>query len=305
MGNFDGVHAGHAALLGVARELAAQHGAKVIALSFDPHPISVLRPQATPARLTTFSRRRELLQEAGADEVRRLEPTPNLLGLSPEAFVEHLVSEYHPAGIVEGPDFHFGKGRAGTVRTLEALGQRHGFEVRIVHPIAAVLSDQLIATASSTTVRSLITNGRVVDAWALLGRPYELEGIVERGDQRGRTIGFPTANLRGETMLPADGVYAAVASLDDGRWWPAAVNIGSRPTFDGIDRRVEAHLIGATGSQWERIQGLEEYGWKMRLKLVGWVRDQVKFPSIAGLIEQIGRDRTRAAAIVRRRQEAA
>lgn len=306
MGTFDGVHAGHAALLAAARRWAHHHDAKVIALSFDPHPASLLRPEATPARLTAFAKRRELLIESGADEVRRLEPSLELLAQSPRTFIEQMTRDYHPVAMVEGPDFRFGKARAGDVGVLEALGKEFGFELEVVEPVAAVLSNQQIVTVSSTLVRWLIEAGRVSDAWALLGRPYELAGTVERGDRRGRTIGVPTANVRCETLMPADGVYAAVAKIDDGRWWPAAVNVGSRPTFDGIDRRVEAHLIGAhrgnaRSEQWTPIEGLAEYGWNVRLQLVGWVRDQVRFAGIDALVAQLRRDISRAAALVRRR----
>ncbi len=310
MGNFDGVHAGHTALLAAARRWADDHDAKVIAMSFDPHPVSLLRPDAVPARLTTFTRRRELLLDNGADEVRRIEPSPELLAQSPRAFIERLAADHHPIAMVEGSDFRFGKARAGDVGVLAELGSEFGFELEVVKPVAAVLGNQQIVTASSTLARTLIESGRVTDAWALLGRPYELAGTVERGDRRGRTIGVPTANVRCETLLPADGVYAAMAQISDGRWWPAAINVGSRPTFDGIDRRVEAHLIGAHGgaggavsgsNQWTPIEGLTEYGWDVRLQLVGWVRDQVRFAGIDSLVAQLRRDISRAAALVRRR----
>ncbi len=305
IGNFDGVHAGHAALLAAARRWADAHSARVVAMSFDPHPASVLRPDAAPARLTTFARRRELLLAGGADEVRRLEPTPELLGQSARSFIEHLTADHHPVAIVEGPDFHFGRGRTGNVALLREMGKDLGFEVESVPPVSAALSNQQIVPASSSIARHLIEAGRVVDAWAVLGRPYELAGTVERGDQRGRTVGVPTANTRCSTMLPADGVYAAMADLPDGRHWPAAVNIGSRPTVAGIDRRVEAHLIGATAEPWAPIEGLPEYGWDLRLKLVGWIRDQVRFASVGSLVEQIKRDIDKARAVVRRRTEAA
>ena len=303
IGNFDGVHAGHQALLATARSLAQTHNARVVALAFDPHPISVLRPQATPPRLSTFEQRSELLLQHGADQVERLEPTPQRLALTPDQFIHSLVEQYAPVAFVEGPDFHFGKARAGTVTTLEQLGQSLGFSVQVVQPVSTVTSDQLIITASSSNARTLIAQGRILDAWAVLGRPYELRGSVQQGDQRGRTIGFPTANIRCDTMLPADGVYAALASIDDGRTWPAAVNIGSRPTFDGIDRRVEAHLINATGSAWTPIAGLPEYGWNLRLQLVGWIRDQAKYPGMDALIQQINRDRARATCVVTRRMQ--
>jgi len=285
IGNFDGVHVGHAALVRRARELAGP-GGRVVAMSFDPHPISRLRPAETPARLTTFERRAELLLSAGADEVVKLEPTDDLLGLEPDAFIRGVVEKYSANWFVEGEDFHFGKRGRGTPRTLKVLGEAFGFGVEIVPAVEVELSDQLLARASSSLVRWLLKCGRVRDIARVLGRPYELSGIVHQGDQRGRTIGFPTANLVSGCMSPVDGVYSAVAVLPDGRELAAAVNVGSRPTFNGVDRRIEAHVIG------EKL-GLE-YSWPLTLRFVGFVRDQLKFDGVARLVEQLGRDCVRA-----------
>lgn len=286
IGNFDGVHIGHAALLHRARELAGADG-RVVAISFDPHPATILRPERTPPRLTTFARREELLRGLGADVVEKLEPTPALLAMSAEEFIRGLVARHEPAWIIEGPDFHFGKGRSGTLDLLRSLGAANGYSLRVEPAVTLGLHDQLIAPASSSLTRWLLANARVADAGLVLGRPHRLEGVVVRGDQRGRTIGFPTANLDSEVMPPADGVYAAIATLPDGRTHPAALNIGTRPTFQGIDRRVEAHLIGAAG--------LPEYGWRLSLDVVAFVRDQVRFDSIQRLTEQLRRDCDRAA----------
>lgn len=286
IGNFDGVHIGHAALLHRARELAGVDG-RVVAISFDPHPATILRPERTPPRLTTFARREELLRGLGADVVEKLEPTPAILAMSAEEFIRGLVARHEPAWIIEGPDFHFGKGRSGTLDLLRSLGAANGYSLHVEPSVKLGLHDQLIAPASSSLTRWLLANGRVADAALVLGRPHRLEGVVVRGDQRGRTIGFPTANLDSEVMPPADGVYAAIATLPDGRTHPAALNIGTRPTFQGIDRRVEAHLIGAAG--------LPEYGWRLSLDVVAFVRDQVRFDSIQRLTEQLRRDCDRAA----------
>ncbi len=312
VGNFDGVHAGHVALVHRARRLADAADARVVVLSFDPHPISLLRPEYTPARLTTFDHRKALLIDAGADEVLRLEPSPELLGLSPAEFIDSIVAPLRPVSMVEGPDFRFGKARAGDIQVLQSLGAERGFGVEVVDPIAAVLGNQHIATASSTLVRTLLQAGRVTDAWTILGRPYRIQGTVERGQQRGRTIGMPTANVRPPTLMPADGVYAAVARIlapGDDRWWPAAVNVGARPTVGGAERRVEAHLIqpGAAlePEDFRPIEGLDEYGWELSLDLVGWIRDELKFPTFDALAAQIRRDVRRVEAVVRRRTEAA
>ncbi|MFO0836669.1 MAG: bifunctional riboflavin kinase/FMN adenylyltransferase [Phycisphaerales bacterium] len=286
IGNFDGVHIGHAALVRRARELAGADG-RVVAISFDPHPATILRPERTPPRLTTFARREELLRGSGADIVEKLEPTPAILAMSAEEFIRDLVARHGPSWIIEGPDFHFGKGRSGTLDLLRSLGAANGYSLHVEPSVKLGLHDQLIAPASSSLTRWLLANARVADAGLVLGRPHRLEGVVVRGDQRGRTIGFPTANLESEVMPPADGVYAAIATLPDGRAFPAALNIGTRPTFQGIDRRVEAHLIGATD--------LPEYDWRLSIDIVAFVRDQVRFDSIRRLTEQLRRDCDRAA----------
>ncbi len=295
IGNFDGVHLGHAALIRRARELAGPSG-RVVALSFDPHPASVLRPGHAPSRLTTFQRRGELLGALGADEVLPLVPSQDLLSLSPEAFVERVVREHGATRFVEGRDFRFGHKRAGDTTALKQFAAKLGASAEIVDPVRVALTDQSVCVASSTMVRWLLENGRVRDAAAMLGRPPELSGVVTRGDRLGRTLGFPTANIDCDTALPADGVYAADALLDDGRRFSVALSIGSRPTFDGVDRRVEAHLLGInTGAaEWAPIPGLPEYGWRVRLELTAWIRDQVRFANIDQLRDQLARDCDRA-----------
>lgn len=294
IGNFDGVHAGHRALIGRAREIAAGGGgrARVIAMAFDPHPTSRLRPEAAPARITRFDRRVELLREAGADEVVRLEPTDALLAMTPDEFLAMLVRDVRPVAVVEGPDFNYGKGRAGSIETLIDEGKRMGFGVEVVHPVEVALSDLSIVRASSTLVRHLVAQGRVRDAMLVLGRGHEIAGVVTKGDQRGRTIGFPTANIVQDAeqavVIPAQGVYAAWARLPDGRKLAAAVNIGARPTFDAMEPRIEAHLVDVeTGKP---ATGIPEYGWALALEIVGWVRDTVRFSGIDALKAQLERD---------------
>lgn len=299
IGNFDGAHLGHAALLRCCAKLASRSAPaarpRIVAISFDPHPAAILRPDQTPpAKITTFERRATLLRQLGADEVVKLSPTHDLLAKSAEDFITQVTSEYAPLAFVEGSDFHFGHKRGGNVRVLADLGSRLGFAVHVVPSVDVALTDDTIAPASSTIARWLITQGRARDAALVLGRPHELEGTVVQGDRRGRTIQFPTANLAVLNLIPADGVYAALAVLPDGREWPAAVNVGTRPTFQGHDRRVEAHLIGAESSD---LGITTEYGWPLRLKLIGWLRDQVRFDSVPRLIEQLKRDCGRALAI--------
>ncbi|HVU63213.1 MAG TPA: riboflavin kinase [Phycisphaerales bacterium] len=302
VGTFDGVHVGHRALVRRARDIADRRpGARVVALVFDPNPLVVLRPEAAPPLLSTFEQRSAWLKAAGADEVVRLEPTPELLGETPEQFVDRTVASLRPIAFVEGNDFRFGRARAGTNAVLAELGRSRGFQVEVVQPVTAALNDHQIAPARSTTVRWLLSNGRVGDAATVLGRPYELHGVVVQGDRRGRTIGFPTANVRVSTMVPADGVYAAAATLPDGRELPAAVSIGTKPTFGERERAVEAFLLqpGQRGAKWATIAGLPEYGWMLRLRLVAWVREQVRFHSLEALLEQMERDCDRCEEIVR------
>lgn len=301
IGNFDGVHIGHTQLVRRARQLAGPAG-RVLALAFDPPPATLLRPDRVPSRLSTFARRRDWLMEAGADDVHALAPTASLLGQSADAFVEHLAQTYAPVAVVEGPDFRYGHDRAGSVASLAAAGLRLGFSVDVVPAQDAVLNDLSVVTASSTLVRRLLATGRVADAAAVLGRPYELRGLVAPGDRLGRTIGVPTANLAAiatdHPMLPADGVYAALARTPDGKRHAAAVNIGVRPTVAGRVRRVEAHLLDHAGA-WSPPSDLPEYGWDLELHFLAWVRDQVRFPGVEALRAQLQRDLARVTDIVR------
>lgn len=285
IGNFDGVHLGHRRLVSEARAAAGTNG-RVVVMSFDPHPASILRPAALPARLTSFEQRVDLLLAEGADEVIAIVPTPEFLAQEPEAFIATIVAEHRPRHIVEGPDFRFGRGRAGSVEMLRELEERHGFTTRVIDPVSVPLDNCQLVIASSSMIRRLVGLGRMGDAAAILGRPYELAGTVERGDQRGRTIGTPTANIdTGEYQLPADGVYAGRARRGDGddRWYPAAVSVGTKPTFGRNPRSCEAHLIGYTGP-------LDDYGWAIRLEISDWLRDQIRYDDIDLLVDQIRRD---------------
>jgi len=287
IGTFDGVHVGHAALIRLARVIADRPGstAHVVAMCFDPHPLTRVNPPAAPPRLTTFERRAELLGLAGADEVIRLEPTVRLLSLTPEEFIDHVVQDLKPVAIVEGPDFRFGRLRAGDVAMLESFGPKRGFEVHIASPVESVMTDCTVAAASSTLARWLVGEGRVRDAAAVLGRDYEVDGTVVKGDQRGRQLGYPTANVQTDCLLPADGVYSGVGVLPDGREIAAAISVGTKPMFDGAARVLEAHLLGRPN-----LSALPEYGWDIRVRVSHWLRDQMKFDSIDELKRQIESD---------------
>jgi riboflavin kinase/FMN adenylyltransferase len=279
------------------REHAGSAG-RVIVLAFDPHPMTRLRPEAAPPRITPFEQRAALLRACGADEVVRLEPSDALLARSAEQFIDWLVEAYAPSTIVEGTDFHFGKGRGGSTALLATLGLARGFRCIVEPAVDVTLTDHLIARASSSLLRWLLAQGRVRDAAIVTGRNHRLEATVVQGDRLGRSIGFPTANLNTPTLTPGDGVYAGLAHIPAiNATLPAAVNIGTRPTVKGLDRRVEAHLLRPdAGPNWSTLPGLPEYGWSMSLDLVARVRDQVRFPDLGGLRSQLARD----IAIVRR-----
>ena len=289
IGNFDGVHLGHAALVHRARDLADRggHRGRVVVLAFWPHPMTLLAPGRAPETVSTFAQRTAWLRDLGADLVEAIEPTPEMLGRTPAEFVRWLVDRFGPDAIVEGTDFHFGKGRAGSVRTLAELGGAHGFAVDVVPPVEVALTDQTIVVASSTIARWLIGHGRIGDAGRVLGRPYTVAGTVVRGDQRGRELGFPTANLRLAQAIPGDGVYAGAAVLADGRRFAAAIHVGPRATFDAMERTVEAYILDWRGPLEE---GGAEYGWDLTLEFHCWMREQARFDGVEALVAQIGRD---------------
>ncbi len=284
IGSFDGVHLGHRAILRQARAWADRESARVLALTFDPHPVSVLRPGAEPPRLLCLPRKIQELRAAGAHEVVVLPPTPELLAMTPRAFIEKLVIEHRPGAIFEGPDFRFGKGRAGDLTMLAEMGREFDFQCVVVERTVTRLSDLWEVPVSSSLVRWLTAQGRVADAALALGRPVELRSTVVRGEQRGRTLGFPTLNLDLRPLhgflLPAQAVYAGQAILDD-QCYAAAVSIGTKPSFGRSTVAVEAHLLDFTG---------EAYGRSVCLRLTRHLRDQTRFPSVELLVAQLRRD---------------
>lgn len=293
VGNFDGVHAGHAALAHRARAVADANDARVVAIVFDPHPISMLAPAHTPSRLSTFERRAELLRSEGVDEVERLEPTRDLLNMSPDEFIAWVVERHHPIAFVEGDDFRFGNKRAGNIDALRAIGDAHGFDVELVEEVDIELTDQQVVRASSSILRWLVAEGRARDAARVLGKPYEVTGIVKRGDQRGRTIGIPTANVDTPCLHPRDGIYAGLAHLPGNAVRPAAVHVGERPTFEGATPSLEAHILDWSGHP----EGIE-YDWPIRLELHAFLRDQAAFEGVGSLVEQINRDIARTREVI-------
>jgi riboflavin kinase/FMN adenylyltransferase len=279
IGNFDGLHLGHRRIIEIAKSLNAPSGVAVA--TFEPHPLTVLRPEHAPPRLTPTELKTELLRAAGVDHLVILPPTPGLLNLTAEEFWLILRDEVRPAHLVEGDTFNFGKGRGGNIDRLREWSAGTGVKLHIVDPVQVPLLDLKVVPISSSLIRWLIVGGRVRDAAICLGEPYTLEGTVIKGFQRGRTIGIPTANLDcGEQLLPAEGVYVGRCTVD-GRAFPAAVSIGRLPTFEEDQLQVEAHLIGFTG---------DLYGQRLRLQLIDWVRDQRKFAGIEPLKAQLARD---------------
>ena len=279
VGNFDAVHLGHQALVAAARSLAGRVGGPAVVVTFNPTPHQVLHPDSGPPRppITTLADRAELLQKAGADHVVILRTSPDLLALSPEAFFEDiLVRQLGARGVVEGHDFRFGRGRAGTTDTLCALCTGAGLAFEEV-PQLHYKNEPV----SSSRVRTAIVGGDVTLAAELLARPYRIAGIVVTGAKRGHTIGFPTANLGDvPTVLPGNGVYAVRATVD-GRMWSAAANIGPNPTFGESARKVEIHLIGFSG---------ELYGQAMAVDFIARLRDTRPFSGVAELTEQLKQD---------------
>jgi riboflavin kinase/FMN adenylyltransferase len=284
IGNFDGVHRGHAALLKELRAQARAAGGPAVALTFDPHPLQLLRPEQFQPVLTAVADRADLLLGQGADHVLILRTTPELLRLEPEAFFDHVIhARLGARSLVEGPDFRFGRGRAGTVATLRDLGRRAGVGLVVVPPLE--IDGQIV---SSSKVRTALLAGDARTAQRLLGRPYRLRGVVSSGQRRGQTLGFPTANLeRVATLLPADGVYAVRVTWG-GRAWPGAANLGPNPTFREQARKLEVHLIGFQG---------DLYGQELAVDVLERLRDTRPFAGVDDLVMQLRADVERARAV--------
>ncbi|MFC4018062.1 bifunctional riboflavin kinase/FAD synthetase [Micromonospora sp. GCM10011542] len=287
IGVFDGVHKGHQAIIGHAVARARELGVQSVVVTFDPHPAEVVRPGSHPAVLTEPARKAELIEALGVDVLCVVPFTPEFSRLSAEEFVHDVLVEHlHAALVVVGGNFRFGHRAAGDVRLLERLGRTFGFGVE-----GAPLVAEDGTVFSSTYIRSCVDAGDVGAAAAALGRPHRLEGVVVRGDQRGRELGFPTANLlcHRYAAVPADGVYAA-RLMRRGQHEPlmAAVSVGTNPTFSGRERRVEAYALDFSG---------DLYGERLALDFVAHLRGQIRYDSIEPLIAQMEQDveRTRRA----------
>jgi riboflavin kinase/FMN adenylyltransferase len=284
IGNFDGVHLGHRALIDAARADAASLGGRSAALTFEPHPAKALNPEMAPRLITTLSHKLELLEACGLDATVVQTFDQSFASLSPRDFVDGtLLRDLGVRSVVVGEDFSFGKGRSGSVRELAVWLPEGGARLRLVHPVTL---DGI--PISSTRIREMLLEGRVEAAARLLGRPFDLDGTVVRGMGRGATIGWPTANVHSETeLLPESGVYAVRVRLGDGSVLPGAANLGRKPTFgEGGALTVEVHLIGHSGGSL--------LGTRLRVAFIARLRDEMRFPSIDALKAQIAKDVERA-----------
>lgn len=282
IGNFDGVHRGHQAILRAAGALAHEHRVPLVVLTFEPHPANVLRPDQPPPRLGTREQKLAALASAGADAVVIAKSTPELFAIEARTFLcEHVVRRFAPRCIVEGNNFRFGHDRAGDIATLRALEGVGGYRTCVVDPVHQDIVGEGSVRISSSLVRRLLLAGKVAPAAAALGRPYALAGLVERGAGRGVQLGFPTANIRpGEVLVPADGVYAGTIACAGGSW-PAAISIGSTPTFAGGARQIEGHLLDFSG---------DLYGQEVCVHFTHLLRGQQRFESAAALVAQVRAD---------------
>jgi riboflavin kinase/FMN adenylyltransferase len=281
LGVFDGVHVGHRAVIEAARQQVESHGGNCIVVTFDPHPIRVLAPERAPRQLlASLDHKARLLEKIHVDALLALPFTREFAQISATDFIESLVRHQHVATIAVGEDWRFGKGREGDVSFLRRIGEKLGFQVIALPPV--MHQGERI---SSTRIRQSIRDGAMANAAEMLGRPYGIEGLVVKGQQLGRTLGFPTANIAlGEEQLPPDGVWA-VRGHGDGHAWQGVANLGNRPTVDGLTRVFEVHLFDHDS---------DLYGKMLEVEFVKHLRPEQKFPSLDALREQITKDVTGA-----------
>jgi riboflavin kinase/FMN adenylyltransferase len=290
IGNFDGVHLGHQHVVRRAVEVAGEVGVDdVVAVTFDPHPIAVLRPEHAPPTLTTIDERLALLEEAGVDDVLVVPFSRGIADWTPEEFIDRIVvGALHAKAVVVGANFRFGNRAAGDCATLREAGATRDFVVE------GITLDGGPQVWSSTYVRNCLAAGDVAGAAEALGRPFTVRGKVVKGDERGRELGFPTANVptNGVAAAPADGVYAGwLRRLDTGEEYPAAISVGTNPTFDGErERRVESYVLDRTD--------LELYGAEVEVAFVERLRGMIRFDGVDKLVETMHDDVRRAREIL-------
>ena len=284
LGNFDGFHLGHQAVVGRAVARARAAGRPALVATFDPHPVRLFQPDAPPFRLTTLDQREELFAAAGADAMIVFGFDRALAALTAEQFVaERLAGLLKVAGVVTGEDFTFGRGKAGTAGVLAGLGGAHGFVAETVGPVRL---DG--APVSSSRIREALQRGDPATATRLMTRPFAIRGIVQHGDKVGRTIGYPTANLdMGQYLRPAYGIYAVTGRLADGRTLMGAANLGIRPTFDPPRELLEPYFFDFAG---------DLYGQEIEVALIDYLRPEARFDSLDALTRQMDADCERARA---------
>jgi riboflavin kinase/FMN adenylyltransferase len=288
LGNFDGVHRGHRKILDRVRRVASERGVTSVVMTFDPHPPRVVRPDKAPPLLMTTAQRLEAIGEAGVQGTAIVRFTTELSKWEPDEFVRTVLVDWlHVSEVWVGANFLFGRDRAGTFSLLRTLGARYGFNAEKIDPVR--YKDFVV---SSTRIRRLINEARVDEAGALLGHQYFIDGTVVRGDQRGRTIGFPTANVSTTNeLLPPLGVYATTASIG-GVVYPSVTNVGVRPTVDDSGRvSIETHIFDFNR---------DVYGAAIRVGFVQRLRDERAFESLDALTQQIAQDSGRARVLFRR-----
>lgn len=283
LGNFDGFHKGHQAVVGRAVERARTEGRPALVATFDPHPVRYFRPDTPPFRLTSLNQRERLFAEAGADAMIVFPFNAALASLTAEDFVVERLAGV--AGVVTGEDFTFGKGRGGNVGVLAELGNRHGFVAEAVAPV-----DDGIEAVSSSRIRDALQAGDCETATRLLTRPFAVEGVVQHGDKNGRKLGFPTANIdMGTYLRPRYGIYAVKGRLPDGRVLDGAANLGIRPTFDPPKELLEPHFFDFSG---------DLYGLMIEIEFHAFIRGEAKFDSLDALVKQMGHDCEAARALL-------
>ncbi|GAA3317014.1 bifunctional riboflavin kinase/FAD synthetase [Arthrobacter ramosus] len=295
IGNFDGVHRGHQQVLTQLLRTAGQHAARSVVVTFDPHPALVHRPDSAPELLMGLQDKLDALADTGVDAVLVMKYNLTLAAMTPEEFVVTvLLDGLHAAHVVVGHDLRFGVGNSGDVGTMQELGKKLGFGVHVVNEFGAegfpVHDDGgTDRRCSSTWVREALAEGDVETAAAVLGRPHRMRGEVVHGAARGRALGFPTANLdHGATgYVPADGIYAGWLVDESGTRWPAAISVGSNPTFDGVSRQVEAHVIDRPE---EAVEDFNLYGQTVVVEFTARLRGMVAYRGPEALVEQMRLD---------------
>jgi riboflavin kinase/FMN adenylyltransferase len=282
LGNFDGFHLGHQAVVGRAVARGFHERRPVIVATFDPHPVQFFKPELPPFRLTSLDQREQLFAHAGADAMLVFQFGPELASTSAEEFVAELLGRrIGAAGVVTGDDFTFGRGRGGNVEVLRSVGAKHGIGAEAVAP---VLCDG--GRISSGRIREALVAGDTATATRLLSRDYAIEGVVQPGDRRGRELGYPTANLSlGDYQRPRYGIYAVRVTLDDGSEHPGVASLGVRPTFEPLQELLEAYLFGFEG---------DLYGRKIEVALHGFIRNEQKFDDADTLVAQMREDEAEA-----------